>query len=568
MVVREYADGVIAVECKHEFAPEYDVDTPDYDDKGDDEGGDEPWRVDDRIPGVEDGVWSCPHEAVAGQQKCIFHLPIEERPEDMDATAAFLQCVEAAQGIDDRDEQRRQLQFIDAEFPDFNIKEEVIGGETNCYITLAHAELHDADLTGTRFQQPVRFKFSQFVGDAWAKHTQFEERTKLNRVTFKHDVRFRGAEFHAPVHLNNTVFEQGAWFWHAVFHRFVIFRNCTFVGKAYFRGIDFLNYVRFSQSQFEQETTFELGEFGDDADFIDVSFDDVHSFVGAEFERTTDFTGATVNGPMNLSETSIENFQMAPEQLNDDTQYVDLSKSFIKSGELCQPEQGEILYDVTAATLGSVEFIHPNDGAVIDHIRFVRTRYEGFEFETDDMDPQASQWRLHTVFDETVLPAERRGPLESDTLRETYLQAKNGAQQAGNSTAVGQFYYKEMTYRRKHLLSLFMNNDSSRLSLLSGWFRNLSLMLVTGYGEYPLRIVSSSVAAILGFAAIFRALLTPTPSLTESILFSSQSFITFIVGPTPRETTQIVTMLSIIEGFLGGFFVALFVYAFTRRLNR
>jgi len=98
--------------------------------------------------------------------------------------------------------------------------------------------------------------------------------------------------------------------------------------------------------------------------------------------------------------------------------------------------------------------------------------------------------------------------------------------------------------------------------------RNLTLNLVTGYGEYPLRVIGTSMGAVIGFAALYDIIGATETSLAESILFSFQSFITFIVGSPPQGTTQAVAVISSLEGFVGAFFIALFVYAFTRRLDR
>lgn len=125
-----------------------------------------------------------------------------------------------------------------------------------------------------------------------------------------------------------------------------------------------------------------------------------------------------------------------------------------------------------------------------------------------------------------------------------------------------------MYYRRKHLADLVLSNEGDGIRTGFAWFRNSVLWGVTGYGEYPLRVIGSSVAIIMGFAGIYGLLGDTGGSVSDFILYSFQSFITFIIASPPQETTQAVATLSIIEGFTGAFFIALFVYTFTRRLNR
>jgi len=138
----------------------------------------------------------------------------------------------------------------------------------------------------------------------------------------------------------------------------------------------------------------------------------------------------------------------------------------------------------------------------------------------------------------------------------------------GNNTAIGEFYYKEMAYKRKHHAESVLTGDRSLVGGGLAWLGNAALMATTGYGEHPLRTVGTSVVIVVGFAGLFHFALIPSLSPSEALLFSFQNFITFLIGTAPQRTTLAVTAVSIVQGFLGAFFVALFVYVFTRRLNR
>ncbi|OYR85698.1 hypothetical protein DJ72_03800, partial [Halorubrum distributum] len=53
----------------------------------------------------------------------------------------------------------------------------------------------------------------------------------------------------------------------------------------------------------------------------------------------------------------------------------------------------------------------------------------------------------------------------------------------------------------------------------------------------------------------------------EALTFSFQSFISFVLGP-PGTTTLTQEITSAVEGFIGAFLIALFVFTFTRRIHR
>lgn len=564
--------------CEHTFTPDRSyVGDDSYEHKGGDNSDDNRWQLTEDTPGVRDGTWFCPHDAVDGHEKCIYHLPVEQRPEGRSATDSFLRTVRSIDESDDRHRRRRKLQFVDAVFDEFDLRGEVVGGNVNYFIDLSYAEIRNAEFTDARFTQPIRLTRAHFPDPTWFRQSEFEQFASFRFARFESDVRFRGTTFHAPAHFKGATFESDAWFWYSVFRRFVIFRRASFEGVAYFRGADFVNYARFSQVDFHDEVTFKLAEFGDDADFIQTRFLGDHTFYQAAFDRTTDFSDIVVDGAMDLTDASFTTLNITPDSIRGSVQYVDLSDSEISDGELGQPTAGDIVYDLENSTVGSVDFTTPGDGGIIEHIRFVRTAYDGFEFENDALDPQSSDWRLHTVFDESVLPAEKQGTPSAKVLTETYLNAKNGAKQTGNNTAIGKFYYKEMTYRRKHIVAPISNLGSRPLSVSTwlnslkaggAWLRHSILALTTGYGERPDRVIGSSIGVVVLFAAAYTRTITPPPTLDEAALFSLQSFITFIYGPVPRDTNRTVAMLSTVEGFVGAFFVALFVYAFTRRLTR
>jgi len=74
------------------------------------------------------------------------------------------------------------------------------------------------------------------------------------------------------------------------------------------------------------------------------------------------------------------------------------------------------------------------------------------------------------------------------------------------------------------------------------------------------------------FARIYYSLgVTPTteaPYGLGYLLLSLQSFITFILGSSPVDAGFLPQILSSIEGFIGAFFIAVFVFSLTRSIYR
>lgn len=58
------------------------------------------------------------------------------------------------------------------------------------------------------------------------------------------------------------------------------------------------------------------------------------------------------------------------------------------------------------------------------------------------------------------------------------------------------------------------------------------------------------------------------PGWQAYLLFSFQRFITFILGPPPSPPLFGLRLASAVEGFIGAFFVALFVFTLTRSIDR
>ena len=395
------------------------------------------YLLSEEVPGVSNGEWTCAHPTVVGEDTCPFHTDPGKRPDGFNETQAFLDVVDEAAEIDDRQIRRRRLQFVAAEFSELDLRGEVVGGANNQYINLTESTIGSIDCVDAKLDQPIRFANTTIEGDSTFRDAVFEGNADFHCARFEEEVSFRGAKFTNPVSFKLATFAAEVSFWYATFNHHGLFRLTTFQDTANFEAVDFEDYARFIRAKFCTDVTFELAEFRDDADFVEAEFRGEHSFSKAIVERTFDISNAYVHNSTRLDHITVEKIVLTPRNDPEMSQYVDLSESTIRRGELGQPKDGNVLYDLQDATLGPVVFTDPDGELSIDRIRFLGTKYDGFEFEAGDLNPQSDDWQLHDVFDTSLLPDDcTPNPTTSD-LRRTYLNAKNGADQTGNNAAAG-----------------------------------------------------------------------------------------------------------------------------------
>lgn len=175
-------------------------------------------------------------------------------------------------------------------------------------------------------------------------------------------------------------------------------------------------------------------------------------------------------------------------------------------------------------------------------------------------------------------------------LETTYLRAKNGANQVHDNESASAFFQKEMRQRRYRYRDQMVTELTGWRERLDGdisgmdstghhlkrfgrsavsWVSNLILEVTSSYGEKPSYVVFSSVAVVLcfgsGYAVAFPSLYD---QFGQYFLLSFGSFVSFILGPTGDVTNSMVGFLTQVEGFIGAFFIALFVFTLTRSIHR
>ena len=304
---------------------------------------------------------------------------------------------------------------------------------------------------------------------------------------------------------------------------------------------------------------------------------------------------------------------------------VDFSEGTVLSGQFQQPKSPGTYYDFTEATVGNLELEYHEDSdsaePLFSYFRFFETSFEGFDFSKSVYRKQLKEnnWRLDTVptdsqtnqsspsgltFDLTPFSASpitllmtqinktvrllRHGSDPDnpfDGLESTYRKAKIGADEQGDSDASSKFFQKELLFRRRtHGQRVWLRNVGSSEDLPTTWERlhrawlwitNWMLWITSGYGERPWRVVLSSLGVIVMFTFVYATVWNITSASRPPELegfsgvftLSAEMFTAIILGGSEVDALPI-RVISYFEGFIGSFFIALFVLTITRSVRR
>lgn len=476
----------------------------------------------------DDGHWHCDREAQGDSDLCLFHLP----PSEKDATTVRDGFLER---ITERGAAAKQ--FVGARFGPFDLHREVVACADNHEIDLRHAQFEAKQ----NWQYAIVRQPITFAGATFAARPDFLE------TTFERSVAFDAARFDATAQFVETTFAAS----------FMAYK--TRFSVADFHRAQFEDRADFSESRFEK-ANFREGTFGGITRF-DLTVFEHGSFTGASFENYVYFDGATLPETFKIKQAEIDELlSLEDVTLADGCCWVDMAGASIAAGRLYLPEDGTLAYDLTNATMGAVSLTdgEPRD-SLLDHYRFQNTTFEGFDFGAYRSVLHEAGWRLHEVCHVGSLE-EQPQPLSTGEKETTYLKAKNGANEIGETKAAAEFFRHEMLNRRKQYLP-----DAP-----GKWIANALLDVTAGYGERPSRVVGVSVGTILAFGGVF-ALLRSEPLYDTPVgylVLSLQSFITLVLGGAEDVGGPWIRLLAQIEGFVGAFLIALFVFTLTRSIHR
>ena len=439
-----------------------------------------------------------------------------------------------------------------------------------------------ADFYGCRCLGVAEFPYTSFDGWADFGQTVFRREAIFEAATFD-DSQFAGATFDERGIFDGATFDQSNFtgivadelsFAGAHFRGSAQFAECQLGADATFTDCTFEGTVSFERGVFDADAAFFGAEFEADAIFTDCACAGHATFEQVLFE-TLDFSGSRF-GSLSIGHgiTTLAGVSLTRTEYDDST--VVLEDATVQAGTLSQAQETEILYDLQGATLGEVEFRAVEDmDDLLEYFFVYDTKFEGFDF-SEYRGHLAPEWILHSVGEGYEEP-----DLDPAGLEVTYLKARNGANAVGDTHSEAEFFIKEMRYRRRRYLAQLRDSsagESLRVRLVLAWrvATNFLYDATSGFGERPFRVVASSLCTVVGFALLY--LLTfelaghadPYPSsipFVGYLVFSFEGFVRFVVGGGTTVNNTFLRLLAELEGFVGGFFIGLFVFILTRAVD-
>ena len=140
--------------------------------------------------------------------------------------------------------------------------------------------------------------------------------------------------------------------------------------------------------------------------------------------------------------------------------------------------------------------------------------------------------------------------------QELYRNLKQWHTEAGIYNIAGEFYFREMTLRRK-VIKWWPNPLPRALSKF--------ISILCGYGEKPFRVVASAAVVVFSMAAIYSISALSFPS---ALYYSASSFTALGYGLWVSAPEGWVKALGAAEAFAGVFVMALFLITFIRKMTR
>lgn len=485
---------------------------------------------------IEDDVWHCPHESYEDHDRCPFHLSPEDTPEGV-VEQRFSEAISRPG--------KRPKQFIGARLADLNLERTIVECTDNQPV-----DLRCATFTGTTIfeyaivRQPLNLEGAIFEGRAEFTETRFENEVYLSGATFEEEVRFFGTKFTQGVWGYKTQFEQADCH-RARFGGPVDFTDAWF-GTCHFPGAVFTAPADFDEATFEH-LSLPGAQFRDDSSFDDATLPKRANFSHCEFGDIASF-----ENPVPL----------------DSSTCVDLQDATIPVGRLV-PSDAAVVFDLKDATVGEVSIAKGElSPGVFDRFRFLNTTFNGFDFGAYRDALSGSKWAIHHTKD---VPGLASFSPSAGNLEGTYLKAKNGANEIGDTKAAAEFFRKEMLYRRRqYRRKLQHGSTEQRTVALWRWLANMLLDVTAGYGERPSRVVATASSVVVLFTLLFWSLEPSQPygSAAGYLILSLESFSTLVLGGAAQIDDPQVRLLANVEGFIGAFLIALFVFTLTRSIHR
>lgn len=505
----------------------------------------------------------------------------------------------------------------------------------------------DCDLSSVAFDGPVMFFDGTIEGGLDISTSRFDGQFHLSKVTIEGGLDGDITRFADDVNVMQTTVEGPTTVSDATFGRDVLFQMCELEGRCDFDSAEFREDASFEQTVIEGPASFEEVTVGGMADFDGVTFESGAAFFGSTFADLTclgtrtggesvvdmrdcdiadgavalpdggnvayDFANATL-GEVELSDgvgradtvdlfehfrfanTSFDgfdfgNYKQELAEANwklhttiDDADFVNPGRQDLIDALSFEDEMDEAEDEVTEDLLDEVdhvEMMQEQTGLDREVIEQITDAEDTSEMPTGE---ELYQMTGHEEFRETTTPAD---------LENTYLKAKNGADQVGDRHVAAQFFVQEMKHRRAKNYEFVRDPDQDlgmRFVSAGKWFGNYLLHQSCGYGERLWRVIYASVVVILGWSVMYATLTEGTSGdaaglttagldslaqlgtpegvniIVKNIYFSIVTFTTLGYGDIQPVGTM-ARLLAGLESFIGALLVALVVFVLGRRVS-
>ncbi|WP_188787728.1 hypothetical protein, partial [Halobellus salinus] len=373
---------------------------------------------------------TCPRPAADDHERCVFHLRPGERAAAGVTGADFRTAV--VDDLDADDPARRD--YVDVHLPELDLSALVVDGDDVGHLTFRNVTVEGTlDLTGAVVRHPVAIENAE-IGRLVADRASFEMEVALEGSTVGTSAcgavfRARRGSFDRRLQVAATRFEGGVDLAACRIDGWLSVDDTTIVGRAHFPNLA-------------------VGT----AQFVSSAFESGAEFAGAAADFAT-FQNITVgeDAILDLAESRVEELRVRPAG----DLRCRLVEAAVSAGRLDQPNIGVAAYDLTDATLGDVDI--DCDADSFDRYRFYRTGFDDFPFASYHGVLRDNRWHVH----EYVYDPDRSVTVEG--LEQTYLEAKQGAADVGDSETGSMFFVRELRYRRRRYL--FSRRESRPLGL-------------------------------------------------------------------------------------------------------
>jgi len=469
---------------------------------------------------------NCPHDAIR-DGLCIFHLPIEKK-DDTQVGEELLDNL-----------RNGETDFVGSKFGRLSINREVLRFDSNDPIDLRYSQFHSLDLSKSVINQDIYFNYSNISNELKMVESRVEGKFYLSHAIVG-SVEARESKYLSKFVATYAIFEEP-----------VVFGDCSFSAKFLLQNTVYEDIFDMTNSVIDGQASFINSEFNKNSILLETSFEDSVDFSDATFKTFLTMEGAYIRDAQFNKTRSL-------------SEPINLRYSDIHAGRIQQAED-KTLYDLTSSKLGNVklESLDTEDN-MFDYLGICLTEFDNFDF-SEQKKEIADNWDIHGY-----------GVEEADSIcnapeeiEKTYLKAKNGAKEMGDSKAVSEFFLNELRYRRK----FYHSKINEGLSFFARWASNWSYCLTCGYGERPSRTIISSFFIILAFSVGYTVTDIGLEGVDDEtffsyLTFSFQAFVSLVLGAAPTVESNIFKIAIGIEAFAGAFFIALFVFSLTRSLHK